>query len=52
MVVAAIYITMCLLLSQFAHCLERRTRRTRPGDPAAPADDTAIEMQQVRAGTP
>ena len=52
MVVAAIYIAMCLLLSQFAHYLERRTRRTRPGDPAAPADDTAIEMEQVRAGAP
>ncbi len=33
MVVAAIYITMCLLLSQFAHYLERRTRRTRAGGP-------------------
>jgi glutamate transport system permease protein len=52
MVVAAIYIAMCLLLSQFAHYLERRTRRTRPGDAAAPADDTAIEMEQVRAGAP
>jgi glutamate transport system permease protein len=52
MVVAAIYITMCLLLSQLAHYLERRTRRTRAGDPAASADDTAIEMEQVRAGTP
>lgn len=52
MVVAAIYITMCLLLAQFANYLERRTRRTHPGDPAAPVDDTAIEMEQVRAGTP
>lgn len=52
MVVAVIYITMCLLLSQFAHYLERRTRRARPGNPAAPADDTAVEMEQVRVGTP
>jgi glutamate transport system permease protein len=52
MVVAAIYIAMCLLLAQFANYLERRTRRTRPRDPAAPADDTAIEMEQVRAGAP
>ena len=52
MVVAAIYIAMCLLLAQFAHYLERRTRRTRPGGPAVPPDDTAIEMEQVRAGTP
>jgi glutamate transport system permease protein len=52
LVVGVIYIAMCLLLAQFAHYLERRTRRTRPGDPAAPADDTAIEMEQVRAGTP
>jgi glutamate transport system permease protein len=48
-VVAAIYITMCLLLSWFAHYLERRTRRVGPG---APADDTAAETEQVRAGTP
>ena len=52
MVIAALYIAMCLLLSQFAHYLERRTRRTRRIDPAAPVDDTEIEMQQVRAGTP
>ena len=52
MVIAAIYITMCLLLSQFAHYLERRTRRTRRVDPAAPVDDTAVEMEQIRAGTP
>ncbi|HEX5811881.1 MAG TPA: amino acid ABC transporter permease [Pseudonocardia sp.] len=52
MVVAAIYITMCLLLAQFAHYVERRTRRIHPGDPAAPVDDTAVEMEQVRAGTP
>jgi glutamate transport system permease protein len=52
MVIAAIYITMCLLLSQFAHYLERRTRRTRKIDPAAPVDDTAVEMEQIRAATP
>ena len=52
MVIAAIYITMCLLLSQFAHYLERRTRRTGRVDPAAPVDDTLVEMQQIRAGTP
>ena len=52
MVIAAIYITMCLLLSQFAHYLERRTRRTGRADPAAPVDDTAVEMEQIRAGTP
>lgn len=48
-VVAAIYITMCLALSWFAHYLERRTRRV---GPAGPADDTAVEMEQVRSGTP
>ena len=52
MVIAAIYITMCLLLSQCANYLERRTRRTRRVDPAAPFDDTAVEMEQIRAATP
>ena len=51
-VIAAIYISMCLLLSSLANYLERRTRRTRRIDPAAPADDTAIEMEQIRAATP
>ena len=53
MVIAAIYITMCLLLSQFAHYLERRA----PGgparaDPTTPPDDTAVELEQIRAAIP
>jgi glutamate transport system permease protein len=52
MVIAAIYITMCLLLSELAHYLERRTRRTRRMDPATPTDDLAVEMQQIRAAAP
>jgi glutamate transport system permease protein len=52
LVVAVIYITMCLLLAQLANYLERRTRRTRRADPAAPVDDTASEMEQIRAATP
>ena len=50
MVIAAIYITMCLLLSQFAHFLERRTRRTRRVDPAAPVDDTPAEACRYAVG--
>ena len=52
LVVAVIYITMCLLLAQLANYLESRTRRTRRADPAAPADDTAGEVEQIRAATP
>ena len=52
LVVAVIYITMCLLLAQLANYLERRTRRTRRADPAAPADDTAGEIEQIKAATP
>jgi glutamate transport system permease protein len=53
MVIAAIYIAMCLLLAQFANYLERRSRRNRRRvDPTAPDDDTAIEMEQIRAATP
>jgi len=52
LVVGVIYIAMCLLLAQFAHYLERRTRRTRPADPTTPVDDTAVEMEQIRAATP
>ena len=51
-VIAAIYISMCLLLSGLANYLARRTRRTRRAGPAAPADDTAVEMEQIRAATP
>ena len=43
---------MCLLLAQLANYLERRTRRTRRADPAAPADDTAGEIEQIKAATP
>jgi glutamate transport system permease protein len=52
LVVGVIYITMCVLLAQLAHYLERRTRRTRRADPAAPDDDLAVEMEQIRAATP
>ena len=50
--VAVLYIAMCLLLAQLANYLERRTRRTPRADPAAPVDDTASEMEQIRAATP
>ena len=51
-VIAAIYISMCLLLSALANYLARRTRRSRRADPAAPADDTAVEVEQIRAAAP
>jgi glutamate transport system permease protein len=38
LVIAVIYIAMCLLLSSFANYLERRTRRTAKPGAAAPAD--------------
>jgi glutamate transport system permease protein len=50
LVVAVIYITMCLLLAWLATFLEGRTRRSRV-TPAA-TGDTAVEMEQVRAGVP
>jgi glutamate transport system permease protein len=51
LVVAVIYITMCLLLAQLANYLERRTRRTPRGAPP-PADSTDVELQRVGAATP
>jgi glutamate transport system permease protein len=50
LVVAVIYITMCVLLALLATFLERRTRRSRV-TPAA-TGDTAVETEQVRAGVP
>jgi glutamate transport system permease protein len=47
-VVAVIYIAMCLLLSALANYLERRTRRSRKrtdGDPAATGEVLAAESQ-------
>lgn len=54
LVVAVLYIAMCLLLAQVANVLERRTRRRRRAGDAAPGPDadTAVEREQVRAGTP
>jgi glutamate transport system permease protein len=50
MVVAAIYIAMCVLLAQLAGYLERRTRRTRRGAPPAAAGGGAAELAAVGAG--
>jgi glutamate transport system permease protein len=50
LVVAVIYITMCVLLALLATFLERRTRRSRV-TPAA-TGDTAVETEQVGAGVP
>ena len=53
MVIAAIYIAMCLLLSQFAQLPGAPDPADPPRvDPAAPADDTAVEMEQIRAAIP
>jgi glutamate transport system permease protein len=51
-VVAVIYIAMCLLLSAFANFLERRTRRSRrgPSDPAAKATGDALVLQSQAEG--
>lgn len=51
LVVAVIYIAMCLVLAQLANYLERRSRRRRRGEPA-PDTTTDVEVEQVRAGVP
>lgn len=53
-VVAAIYITMCLLLSALANYLERRTRRssrtTKPDAGTQAKMDNAVTLSQVHGG--
>ena len=53
LVVAVIYIAMCLLLAQLANYLEGRSRRTQRVDPAAPpAAEAAAEVEPIRAAAP
>ena len=49
LVVAVLYITMCLLLALLAHYLERRTRRTPGGAAPPPADGGTGELAAVGA---
>jgi len=49
LVVAVLYITMCLLLALLAHYLERRTRRTPRGAALPPADGGRGELATVGA---
>ena len=51
LVVAVIYIAMCLLLAWLANYLERRTRRTRRGAAAPPAAGPEPAAVGVGAGT-
>jgi glutamate transport system permease protein len=51
LVIAMIYIAMCLLLSSFANFLERRTRRTAKG--AAPTTGPGpVDPELATAGPP
>jgi glutamate transport system permease protein len=50
MVVAVLYIAMCLLLAQLASYLERRTRRRRGGRDAEPAPPEQAALAGVTAG--
>ena len=52
MVIAAIYIAMCLLLAQLANYLERRTRRIRRSGPPAgqPEVGVTVDTGGVPAG--
>jgi glutamate transport system permease protein len=52
LVVAVLYITMCLLLAQLANYLERRTRRTRRAGAPPPAGGTSVELAAVGAAGP
>jgi glutamate transport system permease protein len=54
MVVAVIYIAMCLLLAQLSNYLERRTRRTRPDAAQEPPADAgrAPDLAGAGAATP
>ena len=51
LVVAVIYIAMCLLLAQLANRLERRSRRRRGGPDPDPADREPSEREPVHAGS-
>ena len=48
LVVAAIYIAMCLLLAQLAHHLERRTRRRRGGPDRDAAEQAQVELEGIK----
>jgi glutamate transport system permease protein len=50
MVVAVLYITMCLLLAQLANHLERRTRRRRGGRDPEPAAPEQATLRGITAG--
>jgi glutamate transport system permease protein len=50
LVVAVLYIAMCLLLAQLANYLERRTRRTPRGTAPPPAAGTPADLAPVGAG--
>jgi glutamate transport system permease protein len=52
LVVAVLYITMCLLLAQLANYLERRTRRTRRAGAPPPAGGASVELAAVGAAGP
>ena len=51
LVVAVLYIAMCLLLAQLANRLERRSRRRRGGPDPDPADRAPPEREPVHAGS-
>ena len=51
LVVAALYISMCLLLAALANYLERRTRRRRGDTDTGPATRPGAELAGVSAGT-
>jgi glutamate transport system permease protein len=52
LVVAVLYITMCLLLAQLANYLERRTRRTPRSAAPPPTAGTPVEPATVGAAGP
>ena len=51
MVIAVIYISMCLLLSRLANYLERRSRRSGKGGKPAAADAAAQADPELQAAT-